>query len=183
MEMVGAVKSWSISGDWFVKSDESVERRMAALQSIIRSYSRKEIVLEQRVLEREVVVVSGDWNFKQLEVGPYISIAGAVALYDSDNDLNTGGSSRTGSLKDLFEILESWLMLRVVDEVKGVRPQQVAFKTFFAGRSTAMGEESRLRILGNLEEQTGLKFTRMKRPVPVWIVEEGGTSTRAAPAR
>src|SRR5436853_3455423 len=126
MEMVGAVEYWNISGDWFVKSDESVERRMAALQSIIRSYSRKEIVLEQRMLEREVVVVSGDWNFKQLEVGPYISITGAVALYDSDNDLNRIGSSGKGSLKDLFEILKSWLMLRVVDEVKGEGRQDAA---------------------------------------------------------
>src|SRR3954464_164378 len=126
-----------VDGDWFVRTEASVERRMAALQSIFRSYTGKEILLEKRMVEREVLVASGQWAFHQIEEkdvklrqGKAVLRKGSVALYVDNEDLwdeNGGGS---GALVDLFQRLQQMTRLRIIDEVAGQRPKRVQFSDY-----------------------------------------------------
>jgi hypothetical protein len=178
----------AVDGDWFVNTETSIEQRMAALQSIFTTYTGREILLEKRMVEREVIVASGRWAFHPLEVGKGVILKQGeavldhrpVALFVDDNDLQNKSGAGGGSLRAFFQRLEEIVRLGVIDEVEGLKPRWVEYSNYITPRGPQNAGAAQDQFLRNLQKQTGLKFSRVKKAVPIWFVSERGATTQAA---
>jgi hypothetical protein len=151
-------------GDWVVRQESSLEKRMKALESILSEVTGRRIVIERPLVEREVIIASGKWNFHPS------SEPSATRFYTSTHDMRNGGM---GTLADSFVTLERDLGRKIIDETEEPRPAQV----YWVGRSyytPDLDHAWRAELLASLEKQTSLKFVQTRRVVPIWIVSEKG---------
>jgi len=146
-------------GDWMIRSAVPIERKMTALRSMLSAITRRELVIDKRSVEREVVVVQGQWALNSA----------------TDNDpaqfytLRRGRHVGEGPIAESLKELEMMLNQKVIDEVQEPRPQHVLWNEMSLGMSP---NDTRDDLLRRLEKQTSLKFVRMRRVVPVWAVHD-----------
>ena len=174
----------AVDGDWYVRSEASVERRMRGLESILSQVTGKDLLIEKRMVERDVIVAGGQWVYHRLEVTPAAAaVMGrlvprntAVHLFVDDSELllgDMGGGS--GDLAGFLQQLEGNTGRRIIDEIEGVRPKRIQFSTYMMERRPdGPGMD---QYLANVQKQTSLKFTKTKRAVGVWFVRERGATT------
>jgi hypothetical protein len=175
----------AVDGDWYVRSEASVERRMRALESILSQVTGMDLMFEKRMVERDVLVAGGRWTYHRLEVTPAAAAAmgrlaprnTAVQLFVDDSELllgDMGGGS--ADFAGFLQQLEGNTGRRILDEVEGVRPKRIQFSTYMIQRRPdGPGLD---QYLANVEKQTSLKFTKAKRAVGVWFVREKPATTQ-----
>jgi hypothetical protein len=173
----------AVDGDWYVRWEASVQRRMQALESILSQVTGKNLVIEQRMVERDVIVAAGHWVYHRLEVSPAAAAAmgrlsprnTAVQLFVDESELTLGEmGAGSGDFAEFLQQLEGNVDRRIVDETEGARPKRVQFSTYMMERRPdGPGLD---QYLANVEKQTSLKFTKTKRAVGVWFVRERGAA-------
>jgi hypothetical protein len=117
------------------------------------------------------IVVAGTWNFNQLQGWPP-----GVQLFI--NTLEAAGEldpPQSGSFRSLLSTIEQRVYLPVIDESKGAPAtiQRIFHHSFTTTRrpTAAESDEKVQSVLKSLAEQTGLSWTREKRPREVWKFE------------
>ena len=163
MEIDDGLRLRPVEGDWIVRKSAPREKRIAALQDILRQRLRREVVIEKRKVEREVVAVSGTLP-RELPGGE------AVHLYTDPRDLGdapSGGGS--GTLTEFFASVGGQLDRKFIDETA---PPAAARRLIWHWHMSASGIEANDNkiklLLANLSQQTGLTFTRRTDEVEVW---------------
>src|SRR5207248_6149695 len=73
IEIAIGLEDIKVDGDWSVRHEASIERRVEALQSILRQATEKDIMAESRPVIRDVLVAKGRWNFVPVELRPGVS--------------------------------------------------------------------------------------------------------------
>jgi hypothetical protein len=153
----------SADGDWIVRDEAPLDRRMKALESILSAVTSRQIAIERLPVQRDVIIARGKWDFHP-DDDPK-----AVNFYIPNADPRRDGG---GTLADSFASLEKQLRRRIIDETEAPHPARVYWtgRTFF--NAGGQHESSRNEGLASIEKQTSLKFIQTRRVIPVWIVSE-----------
>lgn len=180
----------AVPGDWIIRDGSTIQDRLAALEGILRDELKQPVRFERRIVERDTIVIRGDWQFHPSpDVQPGDSKY--VNLYADEADATdaTKGSSGfgTSALPELFAIVGSYLNLPVADERSSPDTRQAVWRVHRSALLLDMPDgPARLAkadlILKHLAEQTSLQFTREPRKVAVWFVSRADPSERGAVA-
>lgn len=160
-----------IPGDWIYRTGQPAEKMVRALEIRLQRMLKKRIALRLREVERDVVVVRGDYksvpvagrNKDQIEIyGKQIVPGGGGA----------GGGS--GSYPEFLKWVGEWIARPLVSEVKA--PPKGMLVWYYNARQPFTKEMQKedhdeALVLKHLQEQTGLTFVRERRRVPILFVE------------
>jgi len=160
-----------VSGDWIYRVGVPDERMAAALESILQRALRLRITVRFRQVLRDVVVVRGRYR--------HSPVAGRskneVEIYGKEIVPNGGGAGGGGGkFPDFLKWVGEWIERPVVSEVEA--PPQENIEWFYNARSPSTQQMRRedhdeALVLKHLQEQTGLTFTREKKPIRVLFIE------------
>ncbi len=164
------------SGDWFVRTGISNEQKMQALQSILSSLAGRQLVIEKRFTDREVILVRGKWAFHSGNDDSELHF-----YRTSDEVVRSPDFPWDGTLEDSFEHLEDVVRRKIVDEVSEKPVGRLRWKR----RSSFDRSEDEKRLdtrLAELQRQTSLEFIRTHRQIPIWFLREKSLTTQSVSA-
>ncbi len=159
-----------VTGDWVFREGVRDERTIAALSSILQRVVRHRIKMEFRNVDREVVVVRGEYRHTPLPGRKQneIDIYGNQLFADS----RAGGG--TGTFSQFLRRVGTWIEHPVISEVAAPPKERVSWylhvRSVFTKEMQKEDHDEAL-VLKHLHEQTGLTFTREKKPVRILFVE------------
>jgi hypothetical protein len=160
-----------VAGDWIYRVGTPVDRMVSALEIRLQRTLQKRIALRLRTVERDVVVVKG-----QYRPAPVPGRArDMVEIYAREIVPGGGGAGGgSGTYAEFLKWVGDWIERPVVSDVQP--PPQNRFSWFYNARDRATepmrkeDHDERL-VLQHLQEQTGLAFTRERRPIRILFVE------------
>jgi hypothetical protein len=157
----------ALEGDWIIRNDAPREKRMAALRQILRQRLGRDVRIEPRKLERDVVVVSG-------KLPQDLTGDATVQLYGDPQELRgppSGGGS--GTLGELFKHLGGSLDRKFVDQTAAGSGRRRVVWQWYGFASQVEGDVQKEKVLfDNLARQTGLTFTPQTADVEVWVIAD-----------
>jgi hypothetical protein len=158
-----------VSGDWVVREGVPAEQLIPSLEAILQRAIRQRITLAFRRVERDVVVARGRYRHSPLPG----HAEGRIEIYAREFDPNGEGPSGAGIFPSFLESVGEWIGRPIVNEVESP-PKQVAWHHTERDPSTEQTrreDRDEAMVLKHLQEQTGLTFTREKRPMRILFVE------------
>jgi len=177
----GALASLIVDGDWVVRNDQPVESRLPALQSIISQVTRRNLVIEKRLTEMDVIVARGKWAFHPVE-GLNETMRTGIQMYAEG--LQSKSMSMFAEIRatppDFLNSIGRFTGRTVIDETDGQWPHPIAWYSHASAQKAARDDSARAALLANLQKQTSLTFIEEKRVMPVWFIEDKAASTQPA---
>jgi hypothetical protein len=166
--------SRDMAGDWVVRPGADTGGELAELARLVKQAHGIDVRFERRELEREVIVAGGTWKFTPLE-GTYNEKW--VHLFAGKQDKSEGSGGGSGNLDEFLKMLGSRVGSRIVDEVKGPRPEMITWGHHASSRLYNMPPgperlEKLTQLLDAVSKQTGLTLETARRKVPVWVLFE-----------
>jgi hypothetical protein len=161
-----------IPGDWVYREGATAERKARSLEGILKKTLDPKIVVEFRLVERNVVVVRG--KYRHTPIGKRgkneIEIYGKPIVKDGGGH---GGGS--GKFPEFLKWVGSWIETPVVSEVADPPADNLSW--YYNGRSPSTAKERQedhdeTLVLKHLEEQTGLTYTVEPRDIRVLFIEQ-----------
>jgi hypothetical protein len=159
-----------VTGDWVFRDGVSDERMVHALESIMQRTLRLRIAMTFRQVEREVIVARGRYRYSPLpgRADHQIEI---YAKHIGDRRFGGGGG---GTFPEFLKWVGEWIGRPIVNEVEA--PPKVPISWHDNHRSPSNDEMRRedhdeALVLKNLQEQTGLTFTRERKPIRILFIE------------
>jgi hypothetical protein len=167
-----------LDGDWVVRINAPVDDRMKAMESICRDATRRDLLFEKKLAERDVIVARGNWNFVPVQGGrEKRSPRRSVHFYTNKLDDREGAGGGTGNLTQVFHRLEEIAQRKVIDEVSGRPTADVEWYNNYSENDAHKNEAAMGKLLDNLTKQTSLEFVRTKRMIPIWFIREKNPAT------
>jgi len=154
-------------GDWLIRDRTPTQRLMPALQSALSAIAGRQFIIECSVVDREVIVVSGKWNFREANPDPNFSYTAAPGTLLRHVN--------RGALDESFQSLEEKIHYKIISEIDGPQSRQVRWTS-----GGYLGYREIDAVLSTLEAQTSLKFTRTHRRIPIWLLREQSATTQAS---
>jgi hypothetical protein len=123
-----------------------------------------------RQVERDVVVVRGRYHYSPLSGRS----DNQIEIYGKQlGDRETGGGG-AGQFQDFLRWVGAWIERPVVNEVEGPPKGNVGWhynaRSPFTEKERREDHDEKL-VLQHLHEQTGLTFTRERRPIRILFIE------------
>jgi hypothetical protein len=160
-----------VTGDWVFRDGLEDERKVHALEVIIQRVLRLRISLTFRQVERDVVVARGAYHHNPLEG----RAADAIEIYGKEVVPGGGGAGGgTGDFAKFLKWVGEWIGRPVVSEVEAPPKGRI---TWYYNQRHPFTEQMRREdheeasVLRHLQEQTGLTFTRERRPIRILFIE------------
>jgi hypothetical protein len=160
-----------VDGDLIVRIGSPVDRRMRALEPMLRTATGKKIVIEKKLVARDLIIARGRWRFSQAP-GADSESANTLHFYTDNLAYSEWIPQPSGNLEHFLAHLEEVAERRVIDEVIGRPTETLQLVRNTSHRSAIRNEENLGHLLENLAQQTGLKFERTRRTTPVWFIWE-----------
>jgi hypothetical protein len=159
-----------IAGDWVFREGVPDERMVAALEPILQRMHRLRIKLAFRSVARDVVVVRGQYHHSPLpgRSKNWIDIYGIGLVKKS------GAGGGTGDFSEFIHSVAGWINRPVVSEVEFTPKESITWRYHARSPFTEQmrrEDHNEALVLQHLHEQTGLTFTREKKPIRVLFVE------------
>jgi Protein of unknown function (DUF3738) len=161
----------TVAGDWIYRAGTPAEQMVRALEIRLQRTLKKRITLKLRMVEREVVVVRG-----QYRPSPVTGRAkDQIEIYGKQIVPGGGGAGGGGgTYPEFLKWVGEWIERPVVSDVQP--PPKNQFNWFYNARSPKSEQMSREDhdeplVLQHLHEQTGLTFTRERRPIRILLIE------------
>jgi len=161
----------TIEGDFVVRKGATADALREALAKIVLEEGNGSIVLSEKLVEKPVKVLSGEWTGAVPNAEKsFLDVYGDIDLSDGETEVVGEGK---GTVEELGRAIGSWIQKPVVVEATG-GPPSVGWKIY-----NSRNEESRKKahdaeaVLKHIEEQTGMKVSEGERKVPRIVVEEG----------
>jgi len=161
----------AVAGDWIYRVGTPAEQLVKALEIRLQRTLRKRITLKLRTVEREVVVVRG-----QYRPSPVSGRAkDEIEIYGKQIVPGGGGAGGgSGTYSEFLKWVGEWIKRPVVSEVQ--TPPKNEFSWFYNARSPFTDQMRREDhdeplVLQHLHEQTGLTFTRERKPIRILFIE------------
>jgi len=154
-----------VDGDLIARTDAPVERRMAAMQSILRDITGRRIVIEKRMVERDVIVARGEWHRNRDKMND--PEPGKIG---DPNPYQYVHYNSVGDLVSFLNRLADVTNRIIVDEIERLRPESVEWTESSLQYEARKSQEKQDQLLENLARQTSLQFSNSRRVVPVWFV-------------
>jgi len=165
-----ALEGVIVDGDWLVRQGVPMERRMKAVESILRDVTKRNIVIDNRSVERDVILVKGEWKFCPLDGADATQRTG-VQLFSDQLDMPPARILST-DFTQFLGYVEGVTDRKVINEIQKPPTTNVSWSINNSGRQVFKSEEKFAALLQNLQKQTSLEFVRTKRIVPVWFIRE-----------
>ncbi|MFZ2148619.1 MAG: M56 family metallopeptidase [Sedimentisphaerales bacterium] len=167
--------SLKLPGDWIVRTGTTIEERIKALEELLAEEIGCHLSFEKRIVERQVIVASGQFKFHPLS-GTYND--SQLHLYSDklDPDESSGGGTADSVAELLTEIGDN-VGMPVIDETESYEEIRIPFGSHGScSLERIKNDVEKARkldmLLVNLTKQTELQFTVERRPVEVWFVTE-----------
>ena len=165
------LRKTAVAGDWIYRVGTPAEQMVRALEIRLQRSLRKRITLKLRTVERDIVVVRG-----QYRPTPVTDRAkDEIEIYGKEIVRGGGGAGGGGGTYPVFlKWVGEWIERPVVSEVQPPPKNQLSW--FYNARSLKSEQMSREDhdeplVLQHLHEQTGLTFTRERKPIPILFIE------------
>ena len=162
--------SLPIAGDWVVRPYAPDAKKLQAMVFLVSRISGRNLVLEKELVERDILLAQGEWLYKPL--------ATTTRPQEVQLTVDAGANSFwSGDFGEFIERVESMADLRVVDEIRGTRPKEVAW----SWKSSVVRVENPAELdhfIADLERQTSLKFVKARRPIWMWFIRESSAANR-----
>jgi hypothetical protein len=158
-----------VRGDWVAREGVPAEQLITPLEAILQRALRQRIALAIRRIERDVVVARGRYRHSPLPG----HVEGKIEVYAREFDPTGNSISGTGSFPRFLESVGEWIGRSVVNEVES-SPKHIVWHHNERDPSTEQTrreDRDEAMVLKHLQEQTGLTFTREKRPMRILFVE------------
>jgi hypothetical protein len=172
VEVPGNFLTTNVHGEFVLRTGTPPEQWAPVLDKILRTECELPVKLTLKEVERDVVVLGG--NFESKPKGQYKN----VITFGPAEQKNWGGSGN-GNLDDFVVFLNQFTGKHVISEVKAPPKEKL---WWFHQDSKIQGDETgRTRfvdapepdaIFKTVAEQTGLTVTAAKRKVRVLVVEK-----------
>ena len=164
----------NIDGEFVFRSGTPPEKWAPALDRILRTECKLPLKITLREVEREVIVLSGDYQAK-----PRKGQMKNTIVFSPDEPAEDWSGSGIGTFDSFVQFLNKFVDRHVVSEVKSPPRGQLWWRhksglmTNVNGRNLYTEEDRDPEVvLKFVTEQTGLKFTTAKRKVQVLFVEK-----------
>jgi len=161
-----------VTGDFVVRADADPAKVAAALEQILRNECGLKVSLAVQEVERDVYVLSGQYEAKPLPDRR----KDLIEIYGFElTDRKTGGGG-SGNLQELADHIEGFIEGRVaVGEVQGA-PKKVEwhfnYRSPFTAQQRAQDTDAE-SVMKNITTQTGLTAKLEKRKITVLAVKKG----------
>jgi hypothetical protein len=159
-----------IAGDWVFREGVPDERMVAALEPILQRMHRLRIKLTFRSIERDVVVARGRYRHSPLPG----RAKNSIDIYGIQLVKNSGAGGGTGDFPDFIRAVAGWIGRPVVSEIELPSKESITWRYHERSPFTEQmlrEDHDEAQVLQHLHEQTGLMFTREKKPIRVLFVE------------
>ena len=143
---------------------------MKAVESILREVTKRNIVIDNRSVERDVILVKGEWKFCPLD-GAEATQRTGVQLFSDQLDTPPARILST-DFSQFLDYVEVVTDRKVINEIKKPPTTNVSWSINNSGRQVFKSEEKFAALLQNLQKQTSLEFVRTKRIIPIWFIRE-----------
>jgi hypothetical protein len=164
-----------LPGDWIVRVDTTIEERMDALEQLLAEEVGKNIKFEKRIVNRNVIVASGTYEFHQSS-GTYNNKS--LHLYSDRLDPDEGAGGGTAhTVADLITALGDQVGIPVINETNANKEINIPYghhRSSYLRRVKDKAEKMKKLdiLLANLTKQTELQFRIERQPVEIWFVTE-----------
>lgn len=156
--------SREVPGDFAYRLGSPSEQSLLAISMLIHKAWDMELKLEFRNVERDVIVATGKWDSVSFNpADPTIHLYG--------DEITPGGfGGGSGEFRDFHKSLEYWINLPVVDELDSHPADRIGWSYHVTepyGAEQQKLAHDPLRVTTNLSLQTGIKFKKERRVIPV----------------
>jgi beta-lactamase regulating signal transducer with metallopeptidase domain len=170
IEGEAALLDRKIPGDWVFDPQAPADEIVAAMQPVLRNEWGIPVKLSFRDVERDVYVVSGEWEFK-----PISDDFSYVQVYGVYLDKDSGNGSGTGGFNKFLAKVGSWIEMPIVNEVPEPPSKNFSWRYHMPSPTTQQQRDDSHNpesVTANLTTQTGLKFVKERRTTRVLFVEQ-----------
>jgi hypothetical protein len=160
-----------LSGDWIVREGVPPEQLIQPLEAILQRAVRRRISVTLRRVERDVVVARG--RFRPSPLPGHAEGDVEVYAHEVLRDEDAGGGR--GAFSSFLNAVAHWIDRRIVNEVESPPERLVTWRynrRWPPTEQTRREDHDEALVLKHLQEQTGLTFTREKRPARILFVEQ-----------
>jgi hypothetical protein len=171
------LKDLPVNGDWVIRINDPIDRRVKAMESILSAIVKKDLVIEKKEVEQDVIVVRGKWNFTPVEGAPPRR-TNSVHFYVGKIDEQEGAGGGSGDFRQLMFRLEEIAGRKVIEEVEVKPTREVEWSNNRSDDQAHKSESAMIELLENLGKQTGLEYIRTRRAIPKWYVREKSATTQ-----
>lgn len=170
VEISEKLRALPVQGDWTVRTKASLADRMTALEKILNDDLQLKIKIEPRRMERDVIVISGDYKFQPL---PGAGDHPLLSLTTTGDDLQTEAGGGTGNVNALAGFLARLVNRPVIDESTSLQELSIEWRQRDSSIAPFAKDATKVaNLLAMLQTQTGLKFEQTRREVEVWFVKQ-----------
>jgi hypothetical protein len=178
VESIGAVRAYQLEipdaasdvdmgGDYIVREPSTTSQKLDALAKIMNGIAGTKYRFAEQKRQREVVVATGSYSFKPKADAPDQTAVHIYAdAYDRNGRDGGGGTTDVASLISFVSQLCDVPILVETDLSQGGMAKFRIHQSAYSGESAGRLD----KMLANLADQTGLKFEKVKREVPVWAL-------------
>jgi Protein of unknown function (DUF3738) len=159
-----------VGGDWIVREGVPAEQLVQPLEAILQRAIRQRITLALRRGEREVVVARGRYHPSPLPG----HADGEIEVYARELAQDDDRGDGVGVFPAFLKWTAEWIGRPIVNEVESPPKANIVWHSNQREASTEQTrheDRDEMLVLKHLQEQTGLTFTREKRPIQILFVE------------
>lgn len=169
-----------VSGDWVYRQGVPAEPMVRSLEAILQRTLQQRITLRFRQVERDVVVVRGEYRYSPLAGRS----KNQIEIYGQQNQIEIygqqvlpgggGAGGGSGKFPEFLKWVGEWIERPVTSEVEA--PPKESLHWSYNARSPSTEQMRRedhdeALVLKHIEEQTGLTFTRERKKIRVLFIE------------
>jgi hypothetical protein len=169
-----------LGGDWIERKNAPMEDKLSALEKILKDELGREIRFEKRKVNRDVIIVYGQYERVPLEG---VKRPNNIYIYPDSWEHLSGpepvGGGGTCSLAKLIEMVGSHFNRPIVFETENLSDITVSYfdsQSYSFAIANTKTEEAKQEILDsvlqNLSRQTSLRFEYGQREKDVWFITE-----------
>lgn len=172
-----------VVGDWVVRQGADTKDVLSDLEAILRDECQVPLQLQMRMVEREVYVARGDYQFKPLPGYPQEEMHFRVHRTFTTDPLEVFGKdlfsanqagNGTGDLDDFLRWVGDWTNALIINEVQAGPTRELSWEGHRKNPYSKQDEyesSNPALVLPNIAKQTGLNFTKDIRNVEILFVE------------
>jgi hypothetical protein len=164
-----------LPGDWVCRKDIPPGLLVRHLETILRQDFKQAIRVQEREVERDVIVVRGQF---QPPPGSSVLKDNTVHFHDGAVPPSDGRPGTFQSVQELLDDFENIIHRNVINETEGRLRLNLRWQNHLSPdltdieTNTPAGAAKLKSVLGNLSKQTGMRFQTERRKLAVWHFEK-----------
>lgn len=167
-----------VKGDWIVLKYASEEQKLKALEEILTKEIGKNIHFEKRMVERETIVVTGNFKYHKLpEAKDRWDDKWIHMFTDELSPGSRGGGGTAYSVSEFLQAIGNRVVMSVIDRTESSEETKILYRYHYSSYLDRINDplekkEKLQLLLDNISRQTDLQFIIEPHTVEIWFVTE-----------